>query len=132
MFTLTKAEQLTRNLGSADARVRRNFDSAVFQNFEANGWGSDTGTPKGPYTEAELLATLPAGSRVLRDVSEPGAGAETAAGTGLVRATALDLGRPDPGRQGGGGRGNGAHATGRDRPDGAGGRTDRCRHSRKR
>src|SRR5690606_3179883 len=92
MFTRTPAERITRELGAADARVFWISDGQAMQDFEGSGFAS-RGQPKGPYTEAELLAALPPGSRIIADL-EGEVDMRTAAGTGILPARGLDVADP--------------------------------------
>lgn len=93
MFTLTTAERLTRDLGAADARVWWMYEGQAYQDFEANRFGSLGDRMQGGYTEAELLAALPPGSRVIADL-EGRVDMRTPAGTGILQARGLDVADP--------------------------------------
>lgn len=94
MFNLTPQERVTRDLGAADATMRWASAGPVFQEPDGNGWGSngnDQGA--GAKTDADLLAVLPAGSRVTRPTTGT-VDMQTVAGTGLVEGYGLDLTDP--------------------------------------
>jgi putative ABC transport system permease protein len=94
MFTLTPAERLTRDLGAADARVWWVYEGQAYQDFEGNSSGSLGGDwMRRAYTEAELLAALPPGSRVIADL-EGRVDMRTPAGTGILQARGLDVADP--------------------------------------
>ncbi|MBX6723796.1 MAG: ABC transporter permease, partial [Dactylosporangium sp.] len=93
MFTLTPTERLTRELGAADARVWWMYEGQAYQDFEADSFGSHDDGTKGAYTEAELLATLPPGSRIIADL-EGRVDMRTPAGTGILAARGLDVADP--------------------------------------
>ncbi|GAB3847636.1 ABC transporter permease family protein [Dactylosporangium cerinum] len=66
MFTLTRSEQLDRELGSFEASARWPTDGKIIQ--DADGYGMDSverGQPPTPTTDA-LLALLPAGTHVVQ------------------------------------------------------------------
>ncbi|GAA1792718.1 hypothetical protein GCM10009682_13280 [Luedemannella flava] len=96
MFTLSAQEQVTRTLGAADATMSWVVDGPITQEPAGDGgWYSDVqvkNSPK-PKTDADLLAVLPAGSRVAQP-SEAGVDMRTAAGTGLLNGHALDVADP--------------------------------------
>ncbi|MFI5838875.1 FtsX-like permease family protein [Catenuloplanes sp. NPDC051500] len=99
MFTLTPAETLDRELGAADASVRRGADEPIMQHADGSRWR--TVAPEheqiadvGPLTEAEVLAVLPPGSRVV-PVFSGGLEFRTAAG-GLARIPTTEMDLTDP------------------------------------
>jgi putative ABC transport system permease protein len=69
MFRLTPAETATRRLGTADASIRAAMDEPVLQDARGGRW--EPAFPREQYegsaaiTEAEALAVLPEGSRVV-------------------------------------------------------------------
>jgi putative ABC transport system permease protein len=67
-FTLTKAEQVRREIGAADARVIWAYDGAIEQGPEEFYYPTD-GSDAKPHTSTaeEVTAALPAGSRVVSD-----------------------------------------------------------------
>ncbi|MET7420261.1 FtsX-like permease family protein [Dactylosporangium sp. NPDC005555] len=90
MFTLTKAEQLDRELGAFDASVRWPFAGQIGQ--DAEGYGvMDPGKAEPATPTAEgLLALLPAGSRIAR-VDERYLRLRGATGEQRLRAHQLDV-----------------------------------------
>ncbi len=92
MFTLTPAEEITRDLGAADARLQWLYDGPVQQDAEL---GSTSASPPRTraVTPAEVLAALPAGSRVIPEDNTIVA-LRTAAGVGRLTARGLDGGGP--------------------------------------
>jgi putative ABC transport system permease protein len=96
MFRLTDTERLDRELGAADAQVRWLFDSPISQAPDGEAWSprSEEVKPRETVaTDAELLARLPPGTRVVRDRSGS-VQMRTATGTGGVPARVIDATDP--------------------------------------
>ena len=95
MFTLTTAEELDRRLGGADAIVSWPYEGPVVQDRTGNpGAGAEPPRRERPYPAAQLLAVLPAGSRVLPDERSSVTLRTPAGGLALVEARGLDLTDP--------------------------------------
>ncbi|ASW57510.1 hypothetical protein CIK06_07485 [Plantactinospora sp. KBS50] len=93
MFRLTPDETANRRLGTADALVQWLSDGPVNQDPAGDGYSFD-GRPRRSATSAELLAALPAGSRVSPVVQQTWPRLRTAAGVGTVAVRGLDLADP--------------------------------------
>lgn len=108
MFSLTGAETADQTMGTADARVRWDYQQAINQDLTGVGWptedivrgstsvsGASDGkeeVPK-PPTDADLLAKLPAGSKVL-PVRSGAVELKTLNGLGQPNAVAVDARDP--------------------------------------
>jgi len=93
MFNLRPAEQADRDMGAADARLLWESSGPVQQDPRGNGW-SGNGTPyTEPRTESEIIAALPAGSRVIPSL-ESFADFRTASGIGTLTTRGLDIRDP--------------------------------------
>jgi putative ABC transport system permease protein len=105
MFTLTTPEKLDRQLGTADASLRWQYEGAVQQDPTGENWnpvpsqssdGESTGQQaenRGqgtPITSAELTAKLPANSRAIR-YRKAYVDLRTAAGVGGLEVYGLDV-----------------------------------------
>lgn len=64
MFDLTPAEQVSRKIGAADARITWPARSPLRQDVKAERWESGDQEQPRPGTTDELVALLPAGSKV--------------------------------------------------------------------
>lgn len=100
MFTLTPGEKATRMLGAADAIIRPVLSGPIAQDATGNDWfpagGADGKEPEAVdgMTEAEVLAELPDGSRVVPMFS---ASLEVRTATGgLAAASASEMDLTDP------------------------------------
>ncbi len=95
MFTLTEAEEADRQLGDADAIVSWPYQGPVVQDRSGQPRaGSEPPRRDRPYTTAQLLAVLPAGSRVLPDERSTVTLRTRAGGLAMVQARGLDLTDP--------------------------------------
>jgi putative ABC transport system permease protein len=95
MFTLTEAEQVDRRLGAADAYVTWQYEQPVGQDrFGDSTAGPDVLLRRRPYTGQQLLALLPAGSRVLPDERPYLTLRTPAGGLAYVEGRGLDLADP--------------------------------------
>lgn len=96
-FRLTPEQELDRELGTADASVRWQWDGPIAQSVEGWGWKSVTDTDedltRAPVTAAELQAVLPAGSRVT-PMARTELELHTATGIGHLTADLADLADP--------------------------------------
>jgi putative ABC transport system permease protein len=95
-FTLTATERADRRLGAADTSLTWQFESAITQ--DPDGYARSSGDLRvrdTPYSEADLLAVLPPGSRVIRDERQSPLSLRTRAG-GLapIEGRGLDLNDP--------------------------------------
>lgn len=93
MFTLTPREQLDRDLGTADAIVRWPSTGPVEQEPVGQGWGARSEPRQRPATEAEFLAVLPPGSRVIPQRAGM-VQLRTATGVDNIDARGLDITDP--------------------------------------
>jgi putative ABC transport system permease protein len=95
MFRLSTGEQLDRDLGTADAAISWQARGPIRQEPTGLGWGSSSPVPPRdtPATEAEVLAKLPPGTRVIADLSGQ-VPMRTAAGTGSLPARGIDAADP--------------------------------------
>ena len=95
MFKLTTQEAVTRDLGAADAMLSWVEDSPITQMPDGLGYSADESRPGGPKrkTDADVLAVLPAGSRVVKP-DEVSVEMRTATGTGILPAHTLDVTDP--------------------------------------
>ncbi|GAA2569905.1 hypothetical protein GCM10010435_50010 [Winogradskya consettensis] len=97
MFTLTPTEQVTRELGSADALLQPLLDGPVTQDATGEDWRpQDIGEHRGSdgLTEAGMLARLPSGSRVVPFASEEREFRTATGGLAPADAYEMDLGDP--------------------------------------
>jgi putative ABC transport system permease protein len=96
MVRLTNTERLARNIGTADASLRWEANGPIQQDPIGEFWipaGAKLPPREAPATESDVLASLPPGSRVTRDLS----GAldmRTATGTGELEVRGLDADDP--------------------------------------
>jgi putative ABC transport system permease protein len=93
MFNLRPAERADRDMGAADARLQWDFTGPVEQDPRGNGWSSEGNPTTQPRTEQEILAALPAGSRVIPSL-ESYADFRTANGVGSIGTRGLDVRDP--------------------------------------
>lgn len=93
MFRLRPAERADRDMGAADARLLWEYTGPVVQNPRGDGWSAEGDPPTKPRTEQEILAALPAGSRVIPSL-ESFADFRTAEGVGSIGTRGLDLRDP--------------------------------------
>ncbi|MEV1289983.1 FtsX-like permease family protein [Micromonospora sp. NPDC049679] len=94
MFHLGPAEQIERELGTADAQLRWVSQGPVQQDTRGEGWSSEGGEKRTPTTTADILAALPAGSRAIRHVNGRSVGLRTASGIAQFQARGIDLADP--------------------------------------
>ncbi|BCB87687.1 hypothetical protein Psuf_050000 [Phytohabitans suffuscus] len=93
MFRLRPAERADREMGAADARLLWEYDGRVTQDPRGNGWATEGPPAARPRTEAEVLAALPAGSRIIPTL-EGYSDFRTASGIGTVGTRGLDVRDP--------------------------------------
>jgi putative ABC transport system permease protein len=93
MFKLRPDEKADRDMGAADARLLWDSTGPIVQDPNGNGWSGSSEPRTEPYTEREILAALPAGSRVVPSV-ESFADLRTANGIGSVGTRGLDIRDP--------------------------------------
>jgi putative ABC transport system permease protein len=104
MFRLTPAEELERKIGRFDAQLAWRDATPVTQDAQGNpaapGGGSgtpvrgDVGSGPAEHADADLLALLPAGSRVVRWGDEHELTVRTRTGVGNLAARGMDLRDP--------------------------------------
>jgi putative ABC transport system permease protein len=92
MFRLRPDEKADREMGAADARLLWVSSEAVVQDPGGNGWSGGAQFTE-PRTERDVLAALPAGSRVIPTV-ESFADFRTASGIGSLGTRGLDIREP--------------------------------------
>ncbi|MDQ7907319.1 FtsX-like permease family protein [Phytohabitans sp. ZYX-F-186] len=93
MFRLRPGEQAEREMGAADARLMWGYDGRVTQDPRGDGWSVDGDGRSVPRTEREILAGLPAGSRIIPSL-ESFAEFRTAGGIGSLTTRGLDVRDP--------------------------------------
>ncbi|MFD0747785.1 ABC transporter permease [Phytohabitans flavus] len=93
MFRLRPAEQADREMGAADARLRWDHTGPVVQEPRGNGWSGEGSPVTQPFTEREVLAALPAGSRIIPAL-ENYTEFRTAGGIGSIGVQGLDVRDP--------------------------------------
>jgi putative ABC transport system permease protein len=93
MFNLRPAERAERDMGAADARLLWEFTGPVQQDPRGNGWSSEGNPTDQPRAEREVLAALPAGSRVIPSL-ESFTDFRTATGVGTLTTHGLDIRDP--------------------------------------
>lgn len=93
MFKLTVPEQLTRDMGTADARMWWPYTGLAEQDPSGKAMGSRGEPRERPATEAEFLSVLPPGSRVIRNHTGV-VQLRTATGIGDLSARGLDVADP--------------------------------------
>ena len=93
MFRLRPAERADREMGAADARLLWEYTGSVQQDPRGDGWSAEGDVTPKPHTESEILAALPAGSRIIRS-RESYADFRTASGIGTVGTRGLDIRDP--------------------------------------
>ncbi len=93
MFRLRPAEQADRDMGTADARLQWDMNGPVVQDPRGDGWSGEGSQFAKPRTEPEILAALPAGSRIIPSVESWG-DFRTASGIGTLNTRGLDIRDP--------------------------------------
>ena len=93
MFHLTAPEQATRALGAADAKINWVAAGPIQQVSAGDGWSSEGDLRTDPVAPEDLLAVLPAGSKVA-SVREGTVELRTAGGVGELNAYGIDVANP--------------------------------------
>lgn len=93
MFKLRPGERADREMGTADARLLWEYDGAVAQDPRGDGWSAEGDPHQTARTEQEILAALPAGSRIIRSL-ESYTELRTASGIGTLNSRGIDVRDP--------------------------------------
>jgi putative ABC transport system permease protein len=93
MFDLRPDERADREMGTADARLRWEANGLVTQTPLGDGWSGDGRPSAETRTEQEILAALPAGSRIIA-AKESYTELRTAGGVGNLGTRGIDVRDP--------------------------------------